>query len=105
LATSGASIYQGLIDGTTARTLWNAPASFSTFTSTGSGTDFGFPAFEIAPQSIDTSIGIAITFSLTAGDSASFTSNFEVVPVPVPAALWLFGSGLVGLVGIARRRS
>jgi hypothetical protein len=24
--------------------------------------------------------------------------------VPVPAAVWLFGSGLIGLVGIARRK-
>jgi hypothetical protein len=24
--------------------------------------------------------------------------------VPVPAAVWLFGSGLLGLVGIARRK-
>lgn len=27
-----------------------------------------------------------------------------VSAVPVPAAVWLFGSGLVGLIGIARRR-
>lgn len=26
------------------------------------------------------------------------------VPVPVPAALWLFGSGLLGLIGVARRK-
>jgi hypothetical protein len=26
-----------------------------------------------------------------------------VVPVPVPAAVWLFGSGLLGLIGISRR--
>jgi len=25
--------------------------------------------------------------------------------VPVPAALWLFGSGLLGLIGVARRRA
>lgn len=26
-------------------------------------------------------------------------------PVPVPAAVWLFGSGLIGLIGVARRKS
>ena len=25
--------------------------------------------------------------------------------VPVPAAVWLFGSGLLGLIGIARRKA
>jgi hypothetical protein len=33
-------------------------------------------------------------------DDASLT----VTAVPVPAAVWLFGSGLIGLVGVARRR-
>jgi len=28
-----------------------------------------------------------------------------VNPVPVPAAVWLFGSGLIGLVGLARRKT
>ena len=28
----------------------------------------------------------------------------EITTVPVPAAVWLFGSGLLGLVGIARRK-
>ena len=27
-----------------------------------------------------------------------------VAPVPIPAAVWLFGSGLLGLIGVARRR-
>ena len=33
-------------------------------------------------------------------------ANWTVVPVPVPepAAVWLFGSGLIGLIGIARRK-
>lgn len=104
LATSGASIYRGQIDGNVARTLWNSPNSFSTSSTFATSTDFGFPTREVAPESIDTNIGIQITFSLTAGDSASFTSNFDVVPVPVPAAVWLFGSGLLGLFGVSRRK-
>lgn len=35
-------------------------------------------------------------------DNVSFQA--DVSAVPVPAAVWLFGSGLVGLVGMARRK-
>lgn len=31
--------------------------------------------------------------------------NMDLAPVPVPAAVWLFGSGLLGIVGIARRKT
>ena len=30
--------------------------------------------------------------------------GIEISQVPVPAAVWLFGSGLIGFVGVARRR-
>lgn len=33
-----------------------------------------------------------------------YTQEIEVADVPLPAALWLFGSGLLGLVGLARRK-
>ncbi len=32
-------------------------------------------------------------------------ASFLLTPVPVPAAVWLFGSSLAGLAGLARRRS
>ncbi len=31
--------------------------------------------------------------------------NMDLAAVPVPAAAWLFGSGLIGLVGVARRQA
>jgi hypothetical protein len=30
--------------------------------------------------------------------------NADIDPIPVPAAVWLFGSGLLGLIGIARKK-
>lgn len=34
----------------------------------------------------------------------SYSGVLNLAPVPVPAAAWLFGSGLVGLVGLRRRK-
>jgi len=41
-------------------------------------------------------------FSATLGSGGKVG---EVTVVPVPAAVWLFGSGLLGLVGVARRKA
>ena len=36
---------------------------------------------------------------------ASGTASTATTVIPVPAAVWLFGSGLLGLVGVARRKA
>ena len=42
---------------------------------------------------------------LLESEISSISITYEnVAAVPVPAALWLFGSGLIGLAGIARRK-
>ncbi len=43
-------------------------------------------------------------FTNNGGNIAALSNVRAFTVVPVPAAVWLFGSGLLGLVGIARRR-
>lgn len=43
-------------------------------------------------------------FSLGQTGSHAFTATLTTAPVPLPAAVWLFGSGVIGLAGLARRR-
>lgn len=48
------------------------------------------------------------TFSTTVGifDGEDFTraAFMHIAPIPIPPAVWLFTSGLLGLAGIARRK-
>lgn len=60
-----------------------------------SSTSFGFVS--------DTSI-TKVTFYNAVNDGFNVDNIEGVSAVPVPAAAWLFGSGLIGLVGLAKRK-
>lgn len=49
-------------------------------------------------------MSVQIDFALSPDDSVGLSGFVQQVVVPVPAAVWLFGSGLLGMVGIARRK-
>ncbi len=105
-APTGAAFYTARIDGGDVQTLYADPTSYSAgnFLSVSvPSLAFGTPIpSQSGPPALST-IGIRLDFLLTAGDSASFTSNFVVQPVPLPPAVFLF-SGALGLLGLARRR-
>jgi len=76
-------------------------------------------SFVLGTLAFDTlSIGtsaLTISFALLAGelDASGFATelqadlgagSIEVSPIPVPAAIWLFGTGLIGLIGFSKRR-
>jgi len=86
-----------------------APIATSTYNVAGS-TGFGTTLGQL---SLGTDDGIGGS-PMDNGPFTDFNANFDITsvtvtsvvtsPVPVPAAVWLFGSGLIGLAGVARRR-
>ena len=44
------------------------------------------------------------SYGFTDDVSMFYTWEFEVAAVPAPAAIWLFGTGLIGLIGFTKRR-
>ena len=83
-----------------------ATSSFNTAGQTGTTTTLGQLSL-----GIDDDIGGS---PMDNGPFSGYNANFDITSVtvtavtppeiPVPAAVWLFGSGLIGLVGVARRR-
>lgn len=70
-------------------------------TLTGSALDDSLNAVIVSVSNVGTAWG---SFGGTPYSEVWNVSFTETSAVPVPAAVWLFGSGLVGLAGVARRR-
>jgi len=75
----------------------------STNNSAAFGTDLDFYFWKTGGFSPDPTVTKAIGSWSFDGTSLSYGAT-TASPVPVPAAVWLFGSGLMGLVGVSRRK-
>lgn len=55
---------------------------------------------------MDPLLGTGTRMHFTELDFAALRdTGWQIAPVPVPAAVWLFASGLIGLLAVARRRA
>jgi hypothetical protein len=83
-----------------------ATTTWNTTTIGGAACTLGCNPSGTLPLSADSIGGSPMPFGPFPGWNANFDIKTITItaPVPVPAAVWLFGSGLVGLVGVARRR-
>ena len=97
-------MFRAFVDGAVLQGLLVFDSSVSAaFGSTTTGSDFfGLPGLTTPiPGGVSSTIGIQLAFTLTPGDSASFTSRFEVIPEPTTGLL--VGLGLIGMGWLRRR--
>jgi hypothetical protein len=81
------------------------PVCFDTGVGGGCGTETSQINFD-DPSNPYPAISFTDTFIGTAfdQDQLSMGFNYSIAAIPIPATIWLFCSGLLGLIGIARRR-
>ena len=80
-----------------------APPVVADFTTTGNGLNFAW--FLNGVNSVYFQNNYNEWVDLAKVSNMLNTANwYQMSPVPVPAAIWLFGSGLIGLISIARRK-
>jgi hypothetical protein len=61
----------------------------------------GLQTFALNLHNVDSVSWVETTGNYLQLDNVSI----ETSPVPIPSAVWLFGSGLIGLIGLARRKA
>ena len=77
----------------------------------GTAVSFDFTIFDNNPTDILEPGVDAILFSggidlvSSGGKGSAYTGTLTISSVPLPASAWLFASGLIGLVGMQRRKS
>ncbi len=94
--------WDGLIDGVSALQLFTASIPCS-----GTGCSGGIAPVSTGPvlhsAGVNSTLGLLLSFDLSAGDTVTMDTRFEVSPVPVPGAAWLFGSGLIAMLGFRKK--
>lgn len=96
-------IYFGRIDGSSVLLMFAQVLNCSGVGCSANSGEAQMPP-SIPVAGVNSSIGTRLVFNLSAGDSVTFATHFEVTPVPLPASAWLLGSAVLGLAGARRRK-
>jgi hypothetical protein len=81
---------------------WGGQMPFSNQTAVGNSLSFYSLNFN---ETFDANVMTTFVGDWKLAGDGLLTYNAQTSVVPVPAAAWLFGSGLIGMIGVARRRA